>query len=1010
MAELRNYDPTWRDTVAALFMGEGRMSAKRRHLLQALVGSTGLGSTGTSLSDFTPAGTVFALDEAARAADAGNYGQAALNAAGAIPGGVVTGAAAKAARRGAPFASRVQKLYSDVPDVPLRPFAADYPNGAQVDEAGRLLHDIEGRPLTAPIVAGRTHSGAGDLAVSPSDVRSIGEAITGRPVREGNEGLGGADWGGIARIDQSGRPVEIQVRSGLTDREYNDVLPHEVGHAIDLTAGRIPYDEPEALANYSTLMGRPPGAPTGLIGPRDLGYTATETPYELSAEALRAYLSNPNYFKTVAPKTAARIREYVNSHPELSKIVQFNSLVGGAAAGVGLGMDRAEADQMANPFDQFDKKKSGKPAPAKGNPFDRFDGNARARTSTRGHDVPEFVPVGVDGYDPATGMVSPRSSRADAYLRGAAAQGTMEFGDELAAGLIAGTGGASYDRALADLRESDRAAEEQHPGWNMAGKLTGALAAALATRGAGFGKAAADAGGGLGRIAVGTAADGMLYGGATGLGDGETAGERAESAGWGAGAGVAGGLVAPFAVAGTQELLRTPFAWALARMNPDHYARRALATALGRSGRDAVQVTDDMVGAHADGQSMFTLADALGHSGQRQLSTAARSPHEGRQALVEALDARQAGQGKRIAANIADAFDAPDTAAQRQAQMIGLRDTAANKAYGEARREAGPVDVSSTIAKINETLLPGVHALARPNNQIAHDSIEGALSRARSMITDGNSNLSDFNAVFRAKLDLDDMITRAEGQGAGNRAHYLSQVRNELDNALATASRPYAGARDQFAADTRAIEAIDTGRRAATRGRSDDTIAAHKAMNLDEQYGFRGGYADPLLNQIEAAAPGVNKARPLINDATSAEIEAFALPGKGTRLNNQLARENRMFETRAAATGGSRTADNLADSADMAQQDPTMLLNLATRGIVPTIMGAGNRLLNELQGVPPTVLRRVAEQLMETNPQVARQILESATVQSVDKNVRRAAMAAALAGLSGSSAARLPGN
>ena len=52
-------------------------------------------------------------------------------------------------------------------------------------------------------------------------------------------------------------------------------------------------------------------------------------------EAIRAYMTDPNYLKTVAPKTAARIREFVNSHPTLSKNIQFNSLAGPIASGIG---------------------------------------------------------------------------------------------------------------------------------------------------------------------------------------------------------------------------------------------------------------------------------------------------------------------------------------------------------------------------------------------------------------------------------------------------------------------------------------------------------------------------------------------------------------------------------------------------------------------------------------------------------------------------------------------------
>jgi hypothetical protein len=62
------------------------------------------------------------------------------------------------------------------------------------------------------------------------------------------------------------------------------------------------------------------------------------------AEAIRAYMVDPNYLKTVAPKVAAAIREAVNSHPTLSKIIQFNSL---AAM---MGLDPGPAPVQSRPL------------------------------------------------------------------------------------------------------------------------------------------------------------------------------------------------------------------------------------------------------------------------------------------------------------------------------------------------------------------------------------------------------------------------------------------------------------------------------------------------------------------------------------------------------------------------------------------------------------------------------------------------------------------------------------
>jgi len=65
---------------------------------------------------------------------------------------------------------------------------------------------------------------------------------------------------------------------------------------------------------------------SNLVKPEDFGYEPQDVPGELQAEGVRAYQSNPNYFKTVAPNAASAIRAAVNSHPTLSKIIQFNTI------------------------------------------------------------------------------------------------------------------------------------------------------------------------------------------------------------------------------------------------------------------------------------------------------------------------------------------------------------------------------------------------------------------------------------------------------------------------------------------------------------------------------------------------------------------------------------------------------------------------------------------------------------------------------------------------------------
>src|SRR5205807_3935665 len=107
-------------------------------------------------------------------------------------------------------------------------------------------------------------------------------------------------------------------------------LAHETGHLAHDLANRFSLSsfhalEPQAEGIYSTInVGREGIQPPRL--PQDFGYPDSEAPYELVAEVFRSYLTNPNFLKTVAPDLAAWVRSLVNSHPQLSRFIQFNGL------------------------------------------------------------------------------------------------------------------------------------------------------------------------------------------------------------------------------------------------------------------------------------------------------------------------------------------------------------------------------------------------------------------------------------------------------------------------------------------------------------------------------------------------------------------------------------------------------------------------------------------------------------------------------------------------------------
>lgn len=581
-------------------------------------------------------------------------------------------------------------------------------------------------------------------------------------------------------------------------------------------------------------------------------------------------------------------------------------------------------------------------------------------------------------------VVDPRNNflgKLDSVMRGAADIATFGGADELAAAANAVTShsngqnfGERYGKNLQAERDIDKSDYENRFGYRLAGQIgAGVLTGTgLARMGLTFARNAPN----LFRTAVGTAADSTVLGAAHGFGSGEDGViNRLTKAGQTAAMSAPLGFGAPYAVAGLTAAARPVVAPIMSRLRPDEYANRALAQTLQRSGQTADDIVNQLRSAQADSQGVFSVADALGHAGQRALSTTARNPHNARQDVIEFLLSRQAGQGRRVANALSEGFEAPVTAAQATERLTAARNRAADAAYSAARQEAAPVNINAALQEIDNVLSPGISGVASPRTNIADDSIEATLRSVRSRLATENDVLTDFNSILRIKQDIDDAIGKAVQSGANNKARLLGRVRDHLDTALEKSSQPYAAARNQYRTHSQIIEAIDTGRQAAQRGRVEDTIPAYQSMTPQQQETFRIGYAEPLIAQTQQAATGVNKARPLISDATAAEFPAFAAPNRGVQMQRRIAREQRMFETANAATGGSKTADNLADASDLAAFDPSIMQKLLSGRPIAAATDAVVRALSASRGQPAPVVERIARMLIETRPDVARQML-----------------------------------
>src|SRR5262249_43949138 len=143
------------------------------------------------------------------------------------------------------------------PDKPPRPFSADYPAGAPADESGRLLADMEGRPLTAKYIAGRRGVGGPDQGLTPNELLELAtEAMSKEPALRAPRTLKQRS-GRYIRIGEPKGPDILLLRD-LIPEQGRFALGHETGHLVHDLASRLSLSdvrklEPELKRVYSAL-------------------------------------------------------------------------------------------------------------------------------------------------------------------------------------------------------------------------------------------------------------------------------------------------------------------------------------------------------------------------------------------------------------------------------------------------------------------------------------------------------------------------------------------------------------------------------------------------------------------------------------------------------------------------------------------------------------------------------------------------------------------------------------
>lgn len=557
---------------------------------------------------------------------------------------------------------------------------------------------------------------------------------------------------------------------------------------------------------------------------------------------------------------------------------------------------------------------------------DRMIAISEARM-TNGADIESATAQDGLTLDPRTGTYKNRNATVEGYepTRAEAAMGGgmqglgLNYGDE-AVGALASVvegpemGALRREQMRGRLERQEQAFPYTFGGSEIAGNVATAAAALPAAT-------APTMLGTMGRGAALGAAEGFAYG----TGQGEGLQDRLSQGVDYAQTGAAVGGVAPLAVGALARGGRAVMDMAsggidtVLNRGSNSRARRAIVESLSRSGRSMDDVANEVGTAALEGQPEFRLMDALGVAGQRRASGVVRSGGDGAEELAQFLQQRQMDQGDRVARFVDEGFGMGGKTAQQTADaMTAARSSAADTAYSAARGNAAPVDVRGALSIIDDRIG------GMSGSGVAGDSIDGRLASFRSRLAAGtppngeiSRELSDFDRVLGVKQDVQDAIGAAVRAGRNNEARELGKLSSALDEALEASSDMYRTANDGFRTASRNIDAIDQGAAMVSpQRRADDVVQEFGAMTPDQQTGARVGYGDRRLAQIEAnAAPTANKAKPFTS--TKAQAEAQAMTVDPQLFSNRIGRESSMWEVQNRALGGSRTADNLEDIANV---------------------------------------------------------------------------------------------
>lgn len=438
----------------------------------------------------------------------------------------------------------------------------------------------------------------------------------------------------------------------------------------------------------------------------------------------------------------------------------------------------------------------------------------------------------------------------DNAVRMAANGATFGMADKFAGGMDALTGKApSYDAGVKAQRAETDALRKASPAAAGFGEAVGGLAGGVGLLKSGVTLAGRVGTGMLPRV-LGYGAEGAAYGAAHGAGNtySEKAGDYIENAKHGAttGALIGGGLPLAGAAAGGAYRLGSAF------LGPRVEGAGRGASAMLRGAAQADEVGLRALPSMGPEAMLVDAGPAMKGLGQG----AGTGTGEGRTALVNALQGRDAGTGNRLAAALDENLGRSPVPSQVEAGLAGARQELA-PAYQQVFQGARPVDTSLLAERLNAV------AVAE------RGPAQRAVRQVREMLNDPVATRElDRNpaSLLNTRQAIDGMMAN---EADPNVIRVLTQARQAVDTELANAVPGIKAVDAQFAELSRQSEGLQRGSQVLDSGKT-----AIRPVELADEM------ATGALPQGEMIGPSAAPAR--LRQGTRAEIDRLV----GTNVND----------------------------------------------------------------------------------------------------------------------------